>query len=652
MKPNFSGYATKYGVQCTDGRTIVADAFKHEHGKRVPLLWRHDDSSPDNVLGHAILQHIDGDGVRADAFFNKSPRGVQAKETVEHEDISMLSIKAVRLQQRGTEVYGGSLTEVSLVPAGANSEARIDSVYMTHADGYVNEIEDSGIIHTGIQFELLHEDDESDAEESNDESDEGKSDDAPDKTAQEVYDTLNDEQKTLVDALVGMASQSSSASHEDTFTHEGDQMPNVFDQTDKSEKTSVLTHEQIVDIFADAEKTGSLKASVLEHAEQYGITNIEDLFPNHKQTTNRPEWIKREDSWVAKVLSSVKSSPFTRIKTMTADLTHEEARAKGYIKGNMKKEQFFRVASRVTDATTIYKKQKLDRDDILDITDFDVVAWIKEEMRFMLQEELARAILFGDNRPSEDPASPGNPNPDKIDETRLRPIATDDDFYTAKVSLGTGTAAKDLAKVILRSRKLLKGSTGKPTLFTTDDLVVDLLLMEDKLGRRYYETEASLAAALGVKEIVVVDVLEDGYSDEENGVLRGLLVNLADYTVGANPGGAPTMFDDFDIDYNKYKYLIETRRSGALTRHRSAVSLWENSGTEVFPIAPNSDGTSVTIPTVEGVTYYKYSGTQDAEAVSDGEVIEIGSETLYVEARPDSGYRFPFNVTSDWSYSK
>lgn len=660
MKHNFSGWATKYGVLCTDGRTIQADAFKHQHSQRLPLLWRHDDKTPENVLGHVILEHMDGQGVKVKAYFNPSQRGQHSRQMIEHKDIDSLSIKAVNLRQNGTHVIGGNLTEVSLVPHGANNEARIEQVYLQHDDGTIQELEHSAIIYSGVELELAHED-EAEADSDEDES----TDDGEQRTVQQVYDSMNQEQKLVVDVLINAASKGTSdeAEHEDSdedsddnnnLNHEGEIVrKNVFEQgAGGAQQGSVLTHEQTENIFQAAMASkGMLSEVVLQHAQDYGITNIESLFPEPKNVQSRPEWIKRDDSWVAGVLSGVKHSPFTRIKSRSADVTHEEARARGYIKGNMKKTQFFKISGRTTEPTTIYKKQKLDRDDMLDVTDFDVVAWIKEEMRWFLQEELARAILFGDNRPVEDPANPGEPNPDKIDETKIRPIATDEDFYTAKVMIGTGTAAKDLMKVILRSRKLLKGGSGKPTLYTEDDLIIDMLLMEDKLGRRYYETESALAAALGVSNIVDCDVLEDGYADEDGNVLRGVLVNINDYTLGADPGGNVQMFDDFDIDFNQHKWLIETRRSGALTKHRSAVSLWESAGTEAFPVAPTRDGDAVTIPTATGVEYWSWTGTNDAVQQADGAVITVGTETLYVEARPAAGYRLPFNTTTDWSYA-
>lgn len=645
-----------------DGRTIKPDAFKHEDGKRLPLLWRHDDETPTNVLGYAVLEHRDGDGVYAKAYFNNTETGRHAKETVEHGDLDGLSIKAVRLKQNGLDVIHGDLLEVSLVPAGANEAAKIDQVFLQHGD-YINEMENQGYITSGTPLELAHADDDDEEKEEPSEEDDSDEEDSEDESsgasAKSIYESLNEDQKALVDILIQEAGKGGKIEQEDTtedsLNHEGDnQMKtrNVFDKTEAPTKEA-LTHDQMTAIIESAKKTGSLKDAVLEHAQAYGITNIEDLFPEPKKVTDRPEWIKRDDSWVAGVLSGVKSSPFSRIKSMSADITHEEARARGYIKGDLKKDQFFAVAGRTTTPKTIYKRQKLDRDDIIDVTDFDVVAWIKEEMRWMLQEELARAILFGDNRPVEDPANVGQPNPDKINEENIRPVATDDDFYTAKINISPGMAAKDLAKRILRARKLIKGGTGKPTLYTNDDLVIDMLLMEDKLGRRYYDTETSLAAALGVKNIVVVEILDDGaYTNEDGDILVGVLVNINDYTVGADKGGQVALFDDFDIDYNQYKYLIETRRSGALTKHRSAISIWESAGIEAMPLEPVRDDNAIDIPNITGVEYWYYTGTDEPVKATNGATLTIEEgETLYVEARPAAGYRFPFNVDSDWSFT-
>ena len=661
MKPNFSGMATKYGVLCTDGRTILADAFKHQDKQRLPLLWRHDDDNPSNILGHVILEHEDGVGVRVTGYFNTTPNGQHTRGVVEHGDIRDLSIKAVRLRQNGTNVVGGQLTEVSLVPHGANSEARIEDVYIQHGDGMVSEAENQGIIFSGESF-LIHEDSDEDVEDDDVEHDEEEGD-GP--NVQEVFDSFTPEQLAVVELLLSEA-VGSDAEHEDSdesdnLNHEGENemTRNVFDKTadDKAPKGGqTLTHEQQGEILAAAAKHGSLRGyfESLQHdgmAAPYGITNIEDLFPEFKNVQNRPEWIKRDTEWVAGVLSAVRSVPFTRIKSRSADITHEEARAKGYIKGNLKKRQFFAISSRTTESKTIYKAQGFDRDDLIDLDDFGTVAWVKEEMKGQLREEIARAILIGDNRAEEDPANPGSPNPDKIDEDRIRPVATDDDFYTAKMKLGVGQTAKDLAEIILRSRKLIKGGTGRPTLYTTTDLVVDLLLQKDQLGRRYYETTDALAAALGVAKIEEVEVMEDDYRNEDGDRLIAVMVNLNDYDFGANSMGGETMFEDFDIDYNQYKYLIETRRAGALTKYRSAVSLWESDGIEVAPVAPSLEVDELTLTATTGVEYWKTEGLNDPVKIVGTTLTLTPDVTYQIEARPATGYRFPFNVTTYWTFT-
>lgn len=627
MKPNFSGYATKYGLLCSDGRTIEAHAFKHQDRVRVPLVWRHNVDTPENILGHVELEHRE-DGVYAYGFLNETPNGLHSKAMIEHGDIESLSIKAVRLKQRGSFVEHGDLTEVSLVMNGANPGALIDNIYLEHEDGRVEEVDTEAIIYTGLGLE--HEDKPEAEDKPKDE-----------KTVKEVFDSLTEEQKDVVYYLIGRTSEENSAEHSDeddeTFEHDEKGSPmtrNVFDQDGGSDKTltNTLTHEQVQQVFSDAERVGSLKESVLAHAEAYGITNIEELFPNAKDVRNTPEWIRRDQSWVRGIINGVHSTPFARIKSTSADLTHEEARAKGYIKGNLKKEQFFEISKRETTPKTIYKKQKLDRDDMVDVADFDVVAWIKGEMRFMLEEEIARAILIGDGREADDE--------DKISEQNLRPIAKDDEFYTHRVEVPAYLTAKNLVEAILRSRRHYKG-VGNPTLYTTEDVITDLLLEEDKVGRRYYESEEHLARALRVSSIVPVEVLED----EPN--LVGILVNINDYTVGADRGGKTEMFDDFDIDYNQHKWLIETRISGALTKHKTAVAIWRTEGVEVVPEAPTKSGTNqVSIPNVTGVDYFVDGG--DDPVTGSVEITSPGP--LRIQAVPKDGYFFPVNITRNWNF--
>lgn len=572
MEFDFSGYATKNGIKCADGRTINKDAFLENDGGRVPLVWQHQHNDPDNVLGHAVLENRP-DGVYAYAKFNKSPAAIQARELVEHGDVNSLSIYANQLKHEGRNVTHGKIREVSLVLSGANPGAMIDNVYIKH-DGFVEELpEDEGIITSGETLE--HKQPETNDDKDQEMPTNNKSGEK-EKTVSDVFNSLTEEQKNVVYYLIGQAIEEDGGDQSDTAKHsdkDGDNfMPrNVFDQSTPSVAEETLTHAQIESIFAGAQELGSLSESTLVHAQTYGIENIDILFPDAKELNERPEFISRRMEWVDKVLGKTKHSPFSRIKTTQADITADEARARGYVKGNLKKEEVFRLLQRKTTPTTIYKKQKLDRDDIIDITSFDVVAWIKAEMRIMLDEEIARAILIGDGRPVDKPD--GSPNEDKIDENHLRPIWTDDDLYAHKIRLDNGPISEDMVDAFLRSRKHYKGS-GSPTLFTTTDMVVECMLLRDKMGRKLYESQASLATALGVSEIVEVEVMDNATRTDDKGTelaLIGIIVNLQDYTVGADRGGQISMFDDFDIDYNQYKYLLETRISGALTKVKSAV---------------------------------------------------------------------------------
>lgn len=572
MEFDFSGYATKNGIKCADGRTINKDAFLENDGGQVPLVWQHQHNNPDNVLGHAVLENRQ-DGVYAYAKFNKSPAAIQARELVEHGDVNSLSIYANQLKHQGRNVTHGMIREVSLVLSGANPGAMIDSVYVKH-DGFVEELpEDEGIITSGETLE--HQQPETNDSKEQEMPDETKSAEK-ERTVGDVFNSLTEEQKNVVYYLIGQAVEEEGGDQSDTAEHsdmDGDNFMsrNVFDQSNPPAAEETLTHAQIESIFAGAQELGSLSESTLVHAQTYGIENIDILFPDAQELNARPEFISRRMEWVDKVLGKTKHSPFSRIKTTQADITADEARARGYVKGNLKKEEIFRLLQRKTTPTTIYKKQKLDRDDIIDITSFDVVAWIKAEMRIMLDEEIARAILIGDGRPVE--KTDGEPNEDKIDETHLRPIWTDDDLYAHKLHLKNGPISEDMVDAFLRARIHYKGS-GAPTLFTTTELVVEFTLLRDKMGRKLYESKSSLATALGVSEIVEVEVMDNAKRTDDEGAelsLLGIIVNLQDYTVGADRGGKVAMFDDFDIDYNQYKYLLETRISGALTKIKSAV---------------------------------------------------------------------------------
>ena len=563
---DFSGWATRNNIRCSDGRTIRRDAFKDNDGGRVPLVYNHVHNDPSNVIGHADLENRE-EGVYMYGSFNDTPEGQRCKELVKHGDVRALSIYANHLKQNGGDVIHGQIREVSLVIGGANPGAYIDSVIL-HGDG----VDEEAIINFYEPIELAHGDDEDekteepdptpedeeveDSEEEDDEMDLEHSD----KTVGDVFNTLTEEQKTAVYYILSQLR----GEKEDG----GEEMKhNVFDTEDVQE--NVLSHSDMEAIFADAKRMGSLRDAVLEHTDGYGISNIDYLFPEAKNLNVPPEFVKREDDWVAGFMAGVHKSPFSRIKSMFANITEDEARAKGYIKGNFKKEEVFSLLKRSTGPQTIYKKQKLDRDDVIDITDFDVVAWIKGEMRLMLNEEIARACLVGDGRLNSDD--------DKISEEHVRPIYNDHDFFTVKVTShvaanadGAVKAAKFI-KSVIRSRKSYKGS-GNPTLFTTEDMVTEMLLLEDQIGRTLYKDVAELATKLRVSKIVTVPVME-GITNTY-GTLEGIIVNLKDYNIGADKGGEINMFDDFDIDYNQMKYLLETRCSGALTKPFSAISVY------------------------------------------------------------------------------
>ena len=575
MKYDFSGWATKNNIRCSDGRTILRDAFKHNDGQTVPLVWNHQHNESANVLGHAVLENRE-EGVYAYCTFNDTEAGKNAKLLVEHGDVTALSIYANQLKQNGSNVMHGTIREVSLVLAGANPGAFIDSI-IRHGEF----CEDEAVIYTGENLSLEHADQkpsDKDDKAGEDDKGDGKVEGNKQKTIKDVVDSMSEEQKNVLYALVGQALEgkemAQSAIEENNNIEDGGEQEmkhNVFEGRE-TDKKDVLSHDAMETIFKDAKRYGSLKESFLAHADQYGIKDIEWLFPDAKNVNMPPDFIKRDDSYVQKVMRGVHHVPFSRIKSMHADITADQARAKGYIKGKLKKEEVFTLLKRTTTPTTIYKKQKLDRDDVVDITDFDVVAWLKMEMRMMLDEEIARAILVGDGRLSSDD--------DKINEMCIRPIATDADLYCvkAKVSVAAAATEDEIAKAFIRtvikSRKEYKGS-GSPTLFTTEDVLTNCLLLEDKNGRIIYDTVEKLATALRVKEIVTVEVMEGAKTkiESQDKPLMALMVNLVDYYVGADKGGAVNMFDDFDIDYNQQKYLMETRCSGALVKPYSAIAV-------------------------------------------------------------------------------
>lgn len=553
-KYDFAGWATRNDIRCADGRTIRKDAFADCDHTIVPLVYQHDHNSPNNILGHALLENRE-EGVYMYGSFNDSAAGQDAKAAVEHGDITQMSIYANKLKQVGGNVMHGIIREVSLVLAGANPGAVIEFPVLSHSDDDDDICE--CIIKTGENI-LIHSNNE---EENMDE-----------KTIEDILKSMTDEQREVVDYLVGAAIL---AEEDDEDYEEGDENKdmkhNAFDMT-MDDSNDALMHDALDTILSDGKRFGSLRESFLAHAEDYGIDSIDYLFPDAQNVTDTPQFIKRETEWVADFMNRTHHTPFSRIKSLFANITEDEARAKGYIKGKYKKEEVFSLLKRTTTPTTIYKKQKLDKDDVNDITDFDVVTWIKAEMRLMLDEEIARACLVGDGRLAS--------SDDKINETNIRPIWTDEDLFTIKALVSVKSTdtddvkAKNFIKTAIKARKNYKGS-GTPTLYTTADVITDCLLIEDGVGRRIYNTINDLATALRVSKIVECEVME-GLSRNDSGTtknLMGIIVNPTDYNIGADKGGSVNMFDDFDIDYNQMKYLLETRCSGALVKPYSAIAI-------------------------------------------------------------------------------
>lgn len=557
-KYDFSGWATKNNLRCSDGRTILRDAFKHNDGQTVPLVWNHQHNDPLNVLGHALLENRDS-GVYAYCTFNDTEAGKNAKTLVQHGDVTALSIYANQLRQTGGNVEHGMIREVSLVLAGANPGAFIDSI-LSHGETS----DEEGVIYTGETLVLSHAD--GDAPEKEEEK---EVKDEKEKTVQDVIDSMTEEQRNVLYALVGQALEGEEDEKTNNENEGDDKMKhNVFDNENVKGNNDVLSHAETEAILRDAKRYGSLKESCLQH----GITNIDTagyLFPEFKSLNKEPEFVGRDMGWVGKVMSSVHRTPFSRIKSLQADIREDEARALGYIKGKQKKDEVFTLLKRTTDPQTVYKKQKLHRDDVIDITDFDVVAFIKKEMRMMLEEEIARAILVGDGRLSS--------SDDKISDSHIRSIANDDQLYaihhTVTPDAETPEAkAKAMIRESLRARKDYKGS-GEPTLFCSESVLTEMLLLEDANGRVIYDSVAKLATAMRVKEIITVPVMEGAKNKDNTKNILGIIVNLRDYNIGADKGGAVSMFEDFDIDYNAQKYLIETRCSGALIKPFSAIVL-------------------------------------------------------------------------------
>lgn len=691
-KPDFSGWASRNDMLCADGRIIKHGAFSHQNGKRVPLVWMHNHKSADHVLGHVYLEDRD-EGVYAHAFFNESKNAQHMKHAVQNGDINFMSIWANKLIQQvtaaGKEVQHGDIKEVSLVLAGANPGAHIENVILAHADGMdFDESLDDVIIHTGFALEGVSEEEESNvtkqttepkpaddkvehAEDDNQEEVEAEFDESE---LPEILESFDERQATAVQYLVGKALADGAQKGAETVQHsnldEGEllshvsntiqegitNMRNVFagGASKSADRPDILSHSEQANILEAARHGGSLKKymqsedmlahfdsitdeETLQHAGTFGINDIDILFPDARNLDAAPQWLKRQTEWVAKVLGATKHVPFTRIKSVVADITGPEARARGYIKGTEKQDEVFDLLKRTTGPQTIYKKQKLDRDDILDINNFDVVAWLKAEIRMMLEEEIARAILVGDGRASSSPDKIKDPS-GAVDGNGIRSIANDSELYAHRVDLPANVDAETRIDEITRARSFYRGS-GSPTMYTTDAALIDMLLLKDKMGRRLYATEAELATVMRVKEIVTVEVMED------HPEILAIIVNLQDYSVGTDKGGDVTFFSDFDIDFNQEKYLMETRLSGALTRPKSAIVVRRDQGTAATPTAPSFDGVTntITIPTTAGVDYFVNGNPATGE-------VEIEDDAT-VTAAAKSGHYIPSGAAKSWNFA-
>jgi hypothetical protein len=674
LEADFGGWATKAGLKCTDGRTIMPGAFEHMDKMQVPLVFQHGHSNIDNILGHAILEHRD-EGVYAYAFFNDTKQGQSAKAMVKHRDLKHLSIYANNLVETAKKVTHGVIREVSLVLAGANPGAVIDFVNLQHGDGSMSELDDEAVIYTDSELEhALDEEvadgtdntdntDNTDGTDGTDDTDDLKHASVKDMTVQDVIDSMTEEQKNVmyyvvgkaVDNTVADAQHSDKPAEGDLIHKEGadDMSRNVFDQTDdtKDGKKTALSHDAIKGIFADAVKCGSLREAAQHYVDslQHGIENIDVLFPDAKMATGTVDLEKRRTEWVASVLNGTRHTPFSRIKTFTADLTQDEARAKGYIKGNYKLEEWFGVTKRTTSPTTLYKKQKLDRDDMLDITDFDIVAFLKAEMRLMLEEEIARSILLGDGRSVSDEDKVKDPMGASSGDG-IRSILNDHELFVTTLYVNVDNANSSYDEVVdsvMDGMEFYKG-TGTPTFFTTIPQLNMFLKAKDLQGRRLYETKQAVADALGVSQIVTVEPMKD-VSD-----LVGIIVNLDDYNVGTDRGGEVNLFDDFDIDYNQQKYLMETRMSGALIKPKSALVIRKTAAANVLatPTKPGFDANTgvVTIPTVTGVVYKGNDGTTTLTAGAQTALAAGASTTVY--AVPAGGYYFADNADDSWMFKR
>jgi hypothetical protein len=648
-KPDFSGYATRAGLKCSDGRTIMTDAFKHQDKTTVPLVWQHGHSEPSNVLGHVDLENRT-DGVYCYGFFNDTDQGKNAKTLVVHEDIKHLSIYANQLVEKAAQVLHGMIREVSLVMAGANPGAFIDNVSVMHGDEVVN-LSDEVIVYT--DQELTHADDPA-AKPDEKKPDDQKKDDDP--TVQDIYDKMSEDQQAVVHYMVGAALEAAKTddaahaalAHDDK--KDGTWMSrNVFEQTKEEKKDGperrVLSHDDMQEIVGLAKQAGSLRQGVKDYALKHGIENIEILFPDAKAVDATPDLDSRRMEWVSGVLNGTKHSPFTRIKNFWADITQDEARARGYIKGSLKKEEWFGVSKRTTSPATVYKKQKLDRDDILDITDFDVVAFLKAEMRIMLDEEIAGAILIGDGREVDDPDKIKDPA-GQADGAGIRSIINDHELYAATVNINVDDANSSPVEVVesvMYAMELYKGS-GNPTFYTTLKNLTWMLLAKDEMGRRFWRTASELASEMGVSSIVAVEIF-DRVPD-----VFGVIVNLRDYTIGTDKGGDVTLFDDFDIDYNQYTYLLETRLSGALTKIRSALVIRKVAAADVLvvPAEPDFDGTKIHINDTAGVVYKR--ADTNAVVTSAADINLAADQELKIYATPAAGKYFADNQHDEWTF--
>lgn len=657
MEPDFSGYATKASLECSDGRTIMPDAFKHMNGKTVPLVWQHQHNSPGNVLGHAVLE-ARPDGVYARGFFNKTQAGIAAKELVVHKDVQALSIWANKLVERSKKVYDGVIKELSLVLSGANPGAFIDNITIAHGDDEYTTLQDEAIISAGEALDFIHGlIDEEEVEEEQVEEPEVQHADGT--TLKDIVNSMTDQQKNALYFIAqtvaeGNMQHSDGDSNDDT-EGQGEMPRNVFEnnKTTKQRERHYVSHSDIQGMLAAVQKPGNTLRSVVEayateHLE-HGVEDIDLLFPDAQALDSSPQFDKRRTEWVANFLGGTNHSPFAKVKTLVANITLDEARALGYVKGNFKKAEWIKLSKRTTGPKTIYKKQEFERDDLLDITDFDFIAWIKAEMRVMLDEEIARAGLIGDGREVDDPDHIPDPAGDAAGDG-IRSIYLDDQLFAAKVYVNLGDASStplEAVDRIVEQRALYKG-TGQPTLYTTDTNLTRLLLLRDTTGRRLYRTVEELAAELRVQDIIPVEPMES-IPD-----LFGIMVNPNDYTYGANRGGEINMFDDFDLNYNLQQYLLETRISGALRKIRSAVviMLTDSGDVLVTPNAPTfvKDTGVVTIVATTGVVY-KNEDTDATLSTGAQSALAAGAD-INIVAVPASGYYFTNNVKFRWNFKR